>query len=260
MFQDGEFVKCGFDKNCKYCILQKCTNTIPIGCISLKESDRRIEVEKQYHKYGWCKNAGFWIVERHPEGGKRGSFESHRALNHYFNQQGFEKAIILEDDVKFLHNIPKYINKLPKDVSILYLGWYPSYCNNLQGYETIKKHFLQGPFLAIHAYLVTPVFMKWMEKLEYKDEILDKVICKKFSKTSYGLYPIIAVQKNGLDSTVSNFDIYKYIDKEQFMVSTSHMTYNTKYSLNIIIIIIIVLIILVIIVVVIVIKIIYSYN
>jgi len=241
MFQSGEFVKCTFDEKCQYCISKKYYN-IPIGCISLKESKQRSEVEKQYHRFGYCQNAGFWIVDRHPNGGKEGCFESHKALNHYFNQQGFEKAIILEDDVKILKKIPKYINKLPKDAYILYLGWYPSYCNGIENYKRVNDHFLQGPFLTTHAYLSTTKLMNWVEKLEYQDQHIDQIFSKNISKNSYGLYPIIAVQKNELDSSISKLDIFRYIDKENFMLSMSHITSNTEYNVNIIILLIVILI------------------
>ena len=258
MFQEGTFVACNFDKKCLYCRSKKKKSfNIPIACISLKDSKNRGDIEKQYHKFGWCQIAGFWIVERHPEGGKRGCFESHRAINHYFKQQKYKKAIILEDDVKFISKLPNYINKLPKNAYILYLSWYPSYINGLKSYNIVDKHFLQGPFLTTHAYVTTPKLMSWMEKLSYKNQHIDQVLSTCLSENSYGLSNIIAVQKNGLASTINSFDIYKYIDKENFMLSTSKIISNTKCNINVIIIILIILILIIIIIVII---ILYKYN
>jgi len=264
MFQKGEFVKCGFNKDCQYCISKQKYN-IPMACISLIQSKRRPEVEKQYHKYGYCQNAGFWIVEKHPDSGTRGCFESHKALNHYFHQQGCEKAIILEDDVKFIKKIPKYIDNLPKDAWILYLGWHSCYGNLLRGYKKINKHFLHGEFLTTHAYLSTTKLMTYLEKLEYPNDAIDQYFTKNIVKHSYGLYPIIALQTNWIPSTCNKIDQFSYINKEKFTLSMSHITHNTtlkeqKNPVIILFIIVILIIILVIILIVILIKIFKSYR
>lgn len=262
MFQTGEFVKCSFDKDCKYCI-SKQKYDIPMACISLKQSKLRPEVEKQYHKYGYCQNAGFWIVEKHPESGTRGCFESHKALNHYFHQQGFEKAIILEDDIKFIKKIPKYIHDLPKNAWILYLGWHSCYGNLLRGYKRINKHMLQGEFLLTHSYLSTTKLMTYLENLDYPNDAIDQYMSKNISKHSYGLYPIIALQTNWIPSTCNKIDQYSYIDKEKFTLSMSHITSNTTKNKNpvvILLIVIILIIILVIILIVIIIKIFRFYG
>jgi len=109
----------------------------------------------------------------------------------------------------------------------------------------------------MHAYLSTTKLMNWTEKLEYQNQHIDQVFSKNLSKYSYGLYPIIVVQKNGLDSNISKLDIYRYIDKEKFMLSMSHITSNTKCNINIIIILITILIIVLIVVIIIVIYIIF---
>ena len=79
-------------------------------CINLLERDDRLEQAKaQFTAVGLGDVVEFHRVNRHPRGGKYGCYDSHRSVIQKAYDDGLERVLIFEDDVKFTEGWEKVV-------------------------------------------------------------------------------------------------------------------------------------------------------
>ena len=98
--------------------LNSVINNSVIKCINLKiRKDKKIKVNRQVKKRKL--NITYHTVQLH-DNPKRGCLESHCDLIEKFSKTR-SAILILEDDVKFIRDIPGHIN-IPEKWDMIYLG------------------------------------------------------------------------------------------------------------------------------------------
>lgn len=97
-------------------------------CINMNDRDDRMKVTKARLEAVGLGSTIFHRVDRHPRGGKYGCFDSHRAIIRKAFDQGMERVLIFEDDVKFQNGWEELVLDCRDfidsgiDFDILYLG------------------------------------------------------------------------------------------------------------------------------------------
>jgi GR25 family glycosyltransferase involved in LPS biosynthesis len=69
-----------------------------IVCITLKENVERQQSFVKQMQIAGITNYEFFRVDRHPEGGKKGCFDSHVRVWEYALSRGMGKILVFEDD------------------------------------------------------------------------------------------------------------------------------------------------------------------
>ena len=123
---------------------------IKFYCINLKERrDRRAKARRLFKRLGL--QVEFWTVDRHPEGGRYGCFESHVQI--WLLSRG-EITVIMEDDLEFAGSKSDFWTliqegaSLTHDYEIVGLGRIP-----VSSGRQISPHFREGRFVALSCYM-----------------------------------------------------------------------------------------------------------
>ena len=167
-----------------------------IRCINLKQRQDRYKSSKTIfskHKIP----VKYHHVDKHPNGGLHGCFESHIQIITDAYNSGARNIIIFEDDIsdtKFLtrRNIKKIIRFLKTNKwDIFFLGPHPDIRRfNIEQtkFPSIYKiHSICG-----HAYILNRRYMKLMANMRYTETPLDYIY--KFNSKSYGHIPSLFIQ------------------------------------------------------------------
>jgi len=204
---------CPPDPHCSYCSgeIQGTSAELnwdfldAVYCLSLKtRNDRAERVAEEFHRVGLCQKVKFYRPDRHPEIGIIGSWESHRAASQHALAQGYENALVCEDDVLFarkltprvLSSIASTLEQLPPDWRIFYLGHWPVSATFQ------NRHLLKTSSACAHAYVVSPRLMQWLDEHPWGAPgievypLVGKALDSAFllMQGTYAYFPMIAIQ------------------------------------------------------------------
>lgn len=168
----------------------------PAYCINLKSrKDRLKEASRVFKKINLDMN--FHIVDKHPNGGTQGCFESHIQIITKAFDQGLERCIIFEDDAtptKYLNNkvLRKCIRFMNKNKSwnIFYLGVLPDIRRTPTKVIEDGIYKLQG--ICTHAYVIHRRLMEKMRDMKYAGIPIDYFYMQ--LKECYAIYPTLFYQ------------------------------------------------------------------
>lgn len=188
-------------------------------CISLKSrEDRATHVAAEFHKVGLCRQVMFYRPIKHPVKGIIGSWESHRAVGNDALQRGYQRTLIMEDDVAFatrlrpakVRSIGQALDKLPADWMIFFLGHWPVWA------YFVRHNVLRTGSACAHAYIASPGLLQWLHdhpwgapgvrKLRMVGKALDSAYAE--LPGAYALFPMIATQ------SVSRSDNFNFKPKQ----------------------------------------------
>jgi len=163
--------------------------------INLKEDKhRRVQIKAMCNKLSIpCQ---FFDVERHPEGGFVGSFESHQLCMRKAYATGCQNVLIFEDDAEILNmpsqkamdEVSRFI-KTHQDWEIFYLGSNPLLFNEttqkLVGYSHVRG--IRSTHA--HAYVASRKYMEKFMQVNYAllEQPVD--VYASFSKRAFAVFP-----------------------------------------------------------------------
>lgn len=174
-------------------------------CISLKSrEDRATKVAAEFHRVGLCTRVVFHRPAKHPKKGIIGSWESHRAVARDAEARGYERTLILEDDVQFtrhlrprtLKSVAKALDRLPEEWMIFFLGHWPLWA------YFVRSNVLRTTSACAHAYIVSPRLLRWLREHPWgapgvdKLRLVGKALDSAYAKLPdvYAYFPMIATQ------------------------------------------------------------------
>jgi len=190
----------------------------PAYCINLRSrKDRLKQAQKVFKKIGL--DVSFHIVDKHPNGGSQGCFESHIQIITEAYNKGYERCIIFEDDATptsklnngLLRKCIKFMNK-NKDWNIFYLGVLPEIRNHSTKHITDNIYKLSG--ICTHAYVIHRRLMEKLINMKYIGITIDYLFIQLDS--CYAVYPTLFYQ--GLsDSDITTNKIYSSIKNKNII-------------------------------------------
>jgi len=185
-----------------------------IYCINLNtRDDRKESCEKLFDKCGI--EAKFHRVDKHPNGGVEGCFESHIDIITEAYNKKYEYIVIFEDDIartKYLNDeiIKRCYDWLQenKSAELFYLGTFV----DIRNYRTTKvaSRIIKLQSICTHAYIITRKGMKRYANMKYTGTAIDCVYLK--SKYAYGTYPSLFIQSG---SATDVGDKYPFLSKHK---------------------------------------------
>jgi len=165
-------------------------------CINLKSrKDRLKEASRVFKKIKLDIN--FHVVDKHPNGGTQGCFESHIQIITKAFERGDERCIIFEDDAtptKYLNNkvLRKCIRFMDKHKTwnIFYLGVLP----DIRRYPThiIEKGIYKLQGICTHAYVIHRRLMEKLANMKYAGIPIDYFYMQ--LNECYAIYPTLFYQ------------------------------------------------------------------
>ncbi|MFO1067863.1 MAG: hypothetical protein U1E14_04985 [Geminicoccaceae bacterium] len=179
-----------------------------VYCISLQERpDRAAGAAAELHRVGLCRLATFLRPARHPRKGIVGCWESHRLVGMRALEEGQQRVLILEDDVRFdagidaatTTRIRAALATLPGDWQIFFLGHWP-----LRAWF-VAPGVLRTRSGCAHAYIASPRLLRWLRDHPWSkrgaatNPLVGRGIDAAYAclSATYALYPMIAVQAAG---------------------------------------------------------------
>ena len=203
-------------------------------CISLKNrEDRATNVAAEFHKVGLCRQVMFYRPVKHPVKGIIGSWESHRAVGVDALRRGYNRTLIMEDDVFFtsrlrpprVRAIGRALDRLPSDWMIFFLGHWPVWA------YFVRHNVLRTGSACAHAYIVSPRLLRWLhdhpwgspgvKKLRLVGKALDSAYAE--LPGSYALFPMIATQ------SVSKSDNFNFRPKQKDKRKLKHLVTHSRH-------------------------------
>lgn len=182
-----------------------------IKCINLKSrEDRYNRSKKMFAKHNIP--VVYHRVDKHPNGGLQGCFESHIDVIKEAYEKGCERLIVFEDDIEStVHmtslNMRKIIRFLKKtDWDLFYLGPHPE----IRRY-TIKKTDISNIYklhsICTHSYIINRPFMEKLIHTKFVGLPIDYLY--KFNEKAYGYLPSLFIQ-GASESDISGDIFNKY--------------------------------------------------
>ncbi len=168
----------------------------PAYCINLRtRKDRFNEASKTFKKLKL--NVNFHIVDKHPNGGSQGCFESHIQIITDAYNKGYERCIIFEDDVtptskinnKAIRKCIRFMNT-NKNWNIFYLGVLPDIRRKKTQVVEDGIYKLQG--ICTHAYVIHRRLMEKMVNMKYIGITIDYLYMQ--LDECYAIYPTLFYQ------------------------------------------------------------------
>tara|TARA_Y100000389_G_C17303044_1_gene433958 strand:- start:96 stop:860 length:765 start_codon:yes stop_codon:yes gene_type:complete len=167
-----------------------------IRCINLKNrEDRHMNSSYVFNKHKIP--VEYYHVDKHPNGGLQGCFESHIQLVTEAYNNNLKNIVIFEDDItdtKYLtkRNIRKIIRFLKNnDWDIFFLGPHP----DIRRFSTDKtkiSNIYKINSICGHAYILNRNYIKLMANTKFNGTPLDYLY--KFNNKSYGHIPSLFIQ------------------------------------------------------------------
>lgn len=190
-----------------------------IYCINLdKRTDRWAKCLEEFDMHGIENVERFSAVDgntleisSHLLKGELGIIESHKKVIQDAKNRGFNKILILEDDVEFHPNFKDLFDniqpQIPQDFEMLYLGGNLSIWNRIQVSQNIFK---ADAALAIHALgLSSSIYDKILSLIDYSIQIDMLYAHINRNLNSYLVMPRLAFQKaDWSDIQNTNVDYY----------------------------------------------------
>jgi glycosyl transferase, family 25 len=233
------FHHCPPDPTCPYC--NGTISTVEaldwsfldgVYCISLKSrEDRAVRVAVEFHKVGLCRQVLFYRPLRYPGRGYIGSWESHRAVAEHARERGYERTLILEDDVQFARRlsprsvraIGHAIERLPPDWMIFFLGHWPLWA------YFVHPNVLRTSSGCAHAYVVSPRLLRWLHEHPWgtpdiaRRRLIGKALDSAYAMlpATYALFPMIATQ------SISRSDNFAVVSKKN--TKLKHLVTHSRY-------------------------------
>ncbi|MCU7960875.1 MAG: hypothetical protein KZQ58_12955 [gamma proteobacterium symbiont of Bathyaustriella thionipta] len=203
-------------------------------CISLKSrEDRAVNVAKEFHRVGLCQKVMFYRPLKHPIKGIIGSWESHRAVGEDALAKGYERALVMEDDVLFsrrlrparMRAIKKAMDALPPDWMIFFLGHWP-----LWAYP-VRHNVIRTGSSCAHAYITSPRMQQWLHDHPWgkqgtmKLRLVGKALDSAFAELPgvYALFPMVATQ------SVSKSDNFNFTPKKGSRRKLKHLVTHSRH-------------------------------
>ncbi len=180
-----------------------------ILCINLREDTiRKQSAQLMFDKLKIP--VEFMEVERHPEGGQKGCFDSHQKCMRKAHEAGCENVIIFEDDAldlripsaEALDEVSCFVLKNPK-WEIFYLGSNPLLYFHTTSSVAGYKHIRGLHSMYAHAYIAS---RKYMEKfLQYRFEHFNCPIdvYTSMSNHAYAIFPTWFYQPNSSGESIT---------------------------------------------------------
>jgi hypothetical protein len=149
--------------------------------ISLRENESSMEVLHQQ-----CEQVGLplvhLVVDRHPDGGKAGCFNSHQLAMRMAIERNAKTLLVFEDDARFypdrispaaVRSVQDFVQSDPH-WGVVYLGYMPHACRTIyHGMQGMAK--CNATWMS-HAYLVSLPYMQTLSVLPYKDVHFDAAL------------------------------------------------------------------------------------
>jgi len=221
-----------------------------IFCISLRNrKDRRDQVSQLFNHLGIP--VTFFIVDKHPNGGIYGCFDSHIKIIQYMQKNNKNNILVFEDDIEptasfDISHIENAINfmKLNQSWDLFYLGYFPfNYKNLYLTSHNINDNIIQYNPFATHAYCINkralPKILSNYNSFIGKIHV-DIYFSGKAALNNYCYIPILFEQKMCEDSDIKPNNLIEYIArKNQCLAHKTKIFWRSsiiKYYLNIYII------------------------
>lgn len=161
-----------------------------IRCINLKSQNKRyMESKAFFEKYNIP--VEYLRVDKNPESGERGCFESHISCIKESYKKGDEYCLIFEDDITADNSLNQESLDLAIDFmskyefDIFHFGGMPHIMQ--YGITKVTDNIIHGIFLNAEAYVISRKFMKFMSQVRYKNLPIDHLYAN--LANSYALYP-----------------------------------------------------------------------
>lgn len=156
------------DRFCAYCNGQRAAATLDpdvqaIYCISLQEQPyRTAQAAAHFHALGLCRQVTFF----RPKRGRNGNYaiwESHSLVAQDAVKRGYERVIVLEDDVFFYRDWNANVLGIRRALAAVPAGWWGLYL----GHVPIQAYFVRLGLLRVrsgctHAYLANRPLLNWL--------------------------------------------------------------------------------------------------
>lgn len=172
-----------------------------IGCISLKNrEDRFLNAKKQFNKINVLNKVNFIRPNKHELGGRVGCYDSHLQLYRHCINNGYDYALIFEDDICIIN---KNIEKTLKNLEYIMNNnkdWDLMLCHDsgvFQIYEKINKNLYNGKSLFTPCYFISKNAMKEMLLEGITKNHIDNQLQFKFNSKN------IYISRPGLVKTIS---------------------------------------------------------
>jgi glycosyl transferase family 25 len=203
-----------------------------IRCINLTEREDRYEsAKKVFSEFEIPVN--FHRVERSPNGGVQGCFESHVQVITDAHQRGLDTVLVFEDDIEPGYGLnEKKIEEAidfmqtNEDWDIVFLGWHP----RIRTHRTrhVSGSMYKVSALGGHAYIVSSRMMKKMANKEFKGTPIDEIYAE--NKNAYALYPSAFVQSGSDSDLVGNISSSKW--SKPYRRAVEWWAINVNYRLD----------------------------
>lgn len=168
----------------------------PVYCINLRNrKDRLKEVSRIFDKLKV--NVNYHIVDKHPEGGTHGCFNSHIEIITDAYKKGYERCVIFEDDIvltegynkKQLRKCIRFMNK-NKTWNIFYLGVLPDIRKSQT--QIVENNIYKLSGICTHAYVIHKRLMEKLIGLKYIGIPIDYLYMQ--LNECYAVYPTMFFQ------------------------------------------------------------------
>lgn len=194
--------------SCVYCTGRRAVPALPkplaaVYCISLQEQPHRTNrAAAHFHDIGLCRHVTFYRPTRGGNG-SRAIWESHRALACHALANGYDSALMLEDDVYFRQPWAELVPKITRAMAQLPMDWWSLYL----GHFPLQAYFLRSNILRVrsgcaHAYIASARLLAWLaETKPCAAEVavwrIGKCIDCAFPNLPgmYAMFPMVALQR-----------------------------------------------------------------
>jgi GR25 family glycosyltransferase involved in LPS biosynthesis len=217
-----------------------------IFCISLRDRiDRREKAAKIFKELGIP--VKFFIVDRHPNGGIYGCFDSHIKIIEFMNKNNKNNILVFEDDIeptnsydiKHIQNAVNFM-KSNQTWDLFYLGYFPvNYTNLYLTSLNITDNIVQYNPFATHAYCINKRaipkiynnYYQYIGKLH-----VDIYFSGYASLNNYCYLPILFEQKMCEDSDIEPGNLIEFVArKNQCLIHKTKIFWRSsiiKYYIN----------------------------
>ena len=156
------------DEQCAYCKGERRAATLvpdvqAIYCISVQEQwHRAAQAAAHFHVTGLCQQVTFFRPRR-GHNANYAIWESHRLVARDAVRKGFDRIIVLEDDVFFYRAWDINVPRIKRAMNLVPAGWWGLYLGHLP----IQAYFVRGGLLrtrsgCTHAYLANRPLLNWL--------------------------------------------------------------------------------------------------
>jgi glycosyl transferase family 25 len=174
-----------------------------IYCISLKEQpERAAAAEQRLRRQGLAERLTFYRPARGTHT-PRAVWTSHRAVAAHALDQGYQRILILEDDVRFRIGVRRMQSRLAASMAQLPTTWWGCYLGHLAMQMYFRgAHLVRIRAACAHAYIANTPLLHWLRESEPMDPEIR--VCRWIGSSidaafanlpdMYSVFPLFAVQ------------------------------------------------------------------